>query len=63
MNKKWIDSVLICYAYSSVEGVSTDHQIATTKICLSLHRNTTQTTTTAHYGWSLLNNRDISDKY
>ena len=33
------------------------------KICFSLGRNTTQTTKTAHYDWSLLNNRDICDEY
>ena len=33
------------------------------KICLSLHRNVTQTTKTAHNDWSQLNNRYISDKY
>ena len=27
------------------------------KIHLSLHRNVAQTTTTAHYDWSLLNNK------
>ena len=50
-------------AYSSFEGVSFDHQIVMTKIWLSLQRNTTKTTSTVHYDWSLLNNRDIRDKY
>ena len=52
-----------CGAYSSFEGVSSDQRIATAKIRLSLRRNTTQTTKTIHYDWSLFNNRDISDKY
>ncbi len=30
---------------------------------MSQQRNTTQTTTTVHYDWSLLNNRDIRDIY
>ena len=63
MNKKWINSALNCKAYSSFEGVSSDHQIITAKIRLSLRRNTAQTTKTAHYDWSLLNNTDICDKY
>ena len=63
MNKKWNNSTLNCVAYSSFEGISSDHWIVTAKICLSLCRNTTQTTKTTHYDWSLLNNRDISNKY
>ena len=52
-----------CKAYSSFEGVSFDQQIVPPKIRLSLYRNAAQTTTTAHYSWSLLNNKDISNKY
>ena len=52
-----------CEAYSSFGGVSPDHRIITAKIRLSLRRNTTRTTTTVHYDRSLLNNRDIRDKY
>ena len=62
MNKKWINSALNCEAYSSFKRVYTDHRILTTKIRLSRHRNTTQTTKTTHYYWPLLNNRDIRDK-
>ena len=40
MNKKWNNSALICEAYSSFEGVSSDHRIVTAKIRLSLQRNT-----------------------
>ena len=47
-----------CEAYSSFEGVSSDHRIVTAKIRLSLRRNAARTTTTVHY-----NNRDIRDKY
>ena len=43
--------------------MSTDHRIVTAKIRLSLRKNATRTTTTIHYDWSLLNNRDIRDKY
>ena len=52
-----------CEAYSSFEGVSTDHRIVTAKIRLSLRKNATRTATTKHYDWALLNNRDIRDKY
>ena len=52
-----------CEAYSSFEGVSSDHRIVTTKLRLSLRKNATRTATTKHYDWALLNNRDIRDKY
>ena len=51
-----------CEAYSTFEGVSSDHRIVTAKIRLSLRKNTTRTATTKHYDWALLN-RDIRDKY
>ena len=52
-----------CEAYSSFEGVSSDHWIVTAKIRLSLRKNATRTATAKHYYWALLNNRDIRDKY
>ena len=52
-----------CEAYSSFEGVSSDHRIVTAKIRLSLRKNATQTTTTIHYDWALLDNKDIREKY
>ena len=52
-----------CEAYSSFEGVSSDHRIVTAKIRLSLRKNATRTATTKHYDWALLNNRNIRDKY
>ena len=36
INKKWKNSTINCEAYSSFEGVSSDHQIVTAKIRLSL---------------------------
>ena len=63
INKKWNNSALNCEAYSSFEGVSSDHQIVMAKIRLSLQRNIVKTTITVHYHWSLLNNRDTRDKY
>ena len=63
MNKKWINSALNCEADSSFEGMSSDHRIITAKIRLSLRKNGKSTTKTAHYDWSMINNRDISDKY
>ena len=49
INKKWNNSTLNCEAYSSFEGVSTNHRIVTAKIRLSLRKNTTRTTTTEYY--------------
>ena len=63
INKKWKNSAMNCKTYSSFEGVSSDHWIVTAKIWLSLRKNATQTATTKHYDWALLNNRDIRDKY
>ena len=58
-------TIISCYsnAYSSFEGVSSNHRIVTAKIRLSLRKNATGTATTKHYDWALLNNRDIRDKY
>ena len=63
INKKWKNCAMNCEAYSSFEGVSSDHRIVTAKIGLSLRKNATRTATTKHYDWALLNNRDIRDKY
>ena len=63
INKKWKNSAMNCEAYSSFEGMSTDHRIVTAKIRLSLLKNAKRTATTKHYDWALLNNGDIRDKY
>ena len=63
INKKWKNSTMNCEAYSSFEGVPSDHRIVTEKIRLSLWKNATRTATAKHYDWVLLNNRDIRDKY
>ena len=63
INKKWKNSAMNCEAYSSFEGVSSDHRIVMAKIRLSLRKNAKRTATTKHYDWALLNNRDIRDKY
>ena len=63
INKKWNNSTLNSEAYSSFEGVSSDHRIVRAKIRLSLRRNAARTTTTVNYDCSLLNNRHISDRY
>ena len=47
-------------AYSSFEGVSSNHRIVT-KILLNLCRNRGTNKQTTHYDWSLLNNTDNSD--
>ena len=52
-----------CEGYSSFEGVYSNYRIVTAKIRLSLRRKAARTTTTVHYEWPLLNNRDIRDKY
>ena len=49
INKKWKNSAMICEAYSSFDGVSTDHRIVTAKIRLSLRKNDKRTATTKHY--------------
>ena len=63
INRKWKNSVMNCEAYSTFEGVSSDHRIVTAKIRLSLRKNATRTVTTRRYDWALLNDRDIKDKY
>ena len=64
INKKWKNRAMNCEAYSSFDGVSSDHRIVTAKIRLSLRKNDTQTATTKHNDWALLNNnRDLRDKY
>ena len=42
INKKWKNSAMNCEAYSSFEGVSTDHRIVPAKIRLSLRKNTNE---------------------
>ena len=63
INKKCKNTAMNCEAYPSFEGVSSNHQIVTAKILLSLRKNATRTATTNHYDWALLNNRDIIDKF
>ena len=63
INRKWKNSTMNCEAYSSFEGVSSDHRIATAKVRLSLRKNATRKAKTKHYDWALPNNRDIRDKY
>ena len=63
INKKWKNSAMNCEAYSSFEGVSSDHRIVTAKIRLSLQKNARRTATTKHYDWALFNNRDIRYRY
>ena len=63
MNKKWKNNAVNCEAYSSFEGVSSDHQIVTAIIRLSLRKNAKRTATTKHYDSALANNKDIRDEY
>ena len=60
----WKNRAMNCKAYSSFDGVFSNHRIVTANIRLSLRKkNATWTATTKHYDWALLNNRDIRDKY
>ena len=43
INRKWKNSAMNCEAYSTFEGVSSDHRIVTAKIRLSLRKNATRT--------------------
>ena len=43
INKKWKNSAMNCEAYSSFKGVSTDHQVVTAKMRLSLQKKERQT--------------------
>ena len=49
INKEWKNSTMNCEAYSSFEGVSSDHRIVTAKIRISQRKNATRTATTKHY--------------
>ena len=62
INEKCNNSVLNYEAYSSLESVSSDHRIVTAKIRQGQRMNAFRTTT-VHYAWSLIKNRDIRDKY
>ena len=55
INRKWKNSAMNTEAYSSFEGVSSDHRIVKAKVRLSLRKNATRTATTKHYDWALLN--------
>ena len=49
INRKWKNSAMNCEAYSSFEGVSSDHRIVMAKVRLSLRKNATRKATTKHY--------------
>ena len=63
IKRKWKNSAVNCEAYSSFEGMSSEHRVVTANIRLSIRKNATRTKTTIHYDWALLNNKDIRDKY
>ena len=54
INKKWINSTPNCEAFSSFEGVSSDHRIVSSKIHQGRRRNTTQTVKASLYDWCSL---------
>ena len=63
INKKWKNSTINFEAYPFFECVSSNDLIVTAKIELNLRKNATRITSTKHYDWALLNNKDIKDKY
>ena len=63
INTKWINSAMNCEAYSSFEGISSEHRIVTAKLRLSLRRNKKQTSKSVRYNWSTLANSDICNRY
>ena len=63
ITKKWENSAQNYEAYSSFEGVSSDHRFVTAEIRLSQRKNDARTTTTLNYDLSLHNDRDIREKY
>ena len=61
--KKWNNSALNCEEYFLFEGISSNHQLIMAKIRLCLQKKAARITTTVHYEWFLIYNRDIKDKY
>ena len=59
INREWKNSAMNCEAYSSFEGVSSDHRIVTVKLRLSRRINATRTATTKHYDWALLSTEKL----
>ena len=63
-DKKSINSVEICEAYHSLEGISTDHLIVSLRIKLSLHANTKKSNTKIACNWEhLINNEDLQNHF
>jgi exonuclease III len=64
VNRKWINSVINCEAYSTFEGVSSDHRIVSARIRLSLRANKPKAARSPRYDWStLVSNDDIQNRY
>ena len=62
-DKKSINSVEICEAYHSLEGISTDHLIVSLRIKLSLRANTKKSNTKIACNWEhLINNEDLQNQ-
>ena len=62
-DKKSINSVEICEAYHSLEGISTDHLIVSLRIKLSLRANTKKSNTKIAFNWEhLINNEDLQNQ-
>ena len=63
INKKWVNSILICEAYFFFEGVSSNHRLVTARIHLRLCRNKKLRVKTTCYVCSSLTNTDKGNKY
>ena len=63
INKKLINSAPSCEAYSSFEGISSDHRITSEKIRPSQRKNKTETAKSSCYDWYSLTKSDISNQY
>ena len=61
-NKKWKNSAKNCEAYSSFEGVKSDHRIVSACFKLSLRRNKPKANR-KRYDWSKLKDTDICNRY
>ena len=63
ITKKWINCAMNQEAYSSFEGISSDHRIILVRIHLTLHRNKKQTIKASQYDWFSLADNDIYNYY
>ena len=63
INKKWINSATDCEAYSTFQGVSSDHRIVSLKLRLSLRANKKQELSRPRYDWTSLSDPNTLTSY